>query len=121
MTSATSSHSDPGDGNTFGGLNAVVNNTGVPFLRLNDPNESELGGTTLLTDAYLTSEFERNPSASSPWALRSNDPAVLHPVAEVSSSSDQGTLHPVPEVSSLWMLGMGLTGLVSRRRNALKR
>ena len=89
-------------GRAFGALSLIQNNTGIDFQSVTSEG--------FTADLVFTSEFERNPGGlasggSSPWEFRSNDPAVLH---------------PVPEVSSLWMLGMGLTGLVSRRRKVAR-
>ncbi len=108
------------EGLAFGGLNVIQNNTGVTtFQGINDPNETEVGGTTVLTDLVVSSEFELNPngfagralakrpcptSGCSPWEFRSNDPATVHPA--------------IPEVSSLWLLGLGFgtIGAFGRRK-----
>lgn len=72
----------------YAALNAVVNNTGFQFNLINDVNEIEAGdsppGTPLLfNDIVMTSELERNPNlpptGTSPWEIRSNDPATIRP------------------------------------------
>ena len=94
-------------GEAWGGLTFKINNTGYAFDGINDVNETEIGGTTLLNQFVFSSEFELNQRFTqgvSPWEFASNDPAKIHPSV-------------VPEVSSLWMLGMGLSGFgVFRRR-----
>jgi len=103
------------EGDAFGGLDIKTNNSGFLFAGINDINECEIGGTPgepgvgcavtrpapLLSGLVFTSEFEINPDFStfSPWAFASNDPATLHP------------LGVIPEPSSMWLLGMGLSGL----------
>lgn len=85
------------NGFAYGALNFVVNNTGFGEYRLiNDLNETEIGGTWLGNQLVFVSRFDLNSSTSSPWRFASNDPAHLN---------------PVPEVSSLWLLGMGFSGL----------
>lgn len=101
----------PVPGIAFAGLNTIVNNTGYDFAGVNDVNESEIGGTTLLNHLVYVSRFDYNPdgslgTATSPWEFRSNDPARVHP-------------NVIPEVSSLWMLGMGLSGFGFIRRKKL--
>jgi hypothetical protein len=74
-------------GEAWGGLNAVRNYTGYAFGGINDPNEVEIGYiliSGLLNDIHLSSELEANPSSvtlggSSPWDIRSNDPAHMLP------------------------------------------
>lgn len=106
-------YSHPGQGIAFGGLDFVANNTGFTFGYLVDPNEVFNGdGITGPSQMVFTSEFETNPPFStggSPWAFASNDPATLHP------------LGVIPEPSSIWLLGMGLSGLgiFSRRKKSL--
>lgn len=72
----------------YAGLNAVINGTGFEFFKINDLNEIEIGdsppGTPLLfNDIVMTSELESNPnlppSGTSPWEIRSNDPATIRP------------------------------------------
>lgn len=72
----------------YAAMNAVVNNTGFAFFKINDLNEIEAGdsppGTPLLfNDIVMTSELERNPNVpptgTSPWQIRSNDPATIRP------------------------------------------
>ena len=77
-------------GETWGGLNAVRNHTGYAFGGINDPSEIEIGDMLiagLLNDLHLSSELEANPSSvtlggTSPWDIRSNDPAHMLPTEE---------------------------------------
>lgn len=74
-------------GKAFAGVNAVVNNTGYHFGGINDINENEAGGFALFNDVVLTSELEDNPTSvlvggNSPWLIRSNDPATMHPIPQ---------------------------------------
>lgn len=103
------------EGDAFGALDIKVNNSGFTFAGLNDIKECEIGGSPaegilcagtrpvpLLNGMVFTSEFEPNDGfagGTSPWAFASNDPARLHP------------LGVIPEPSSMWLLGMGLSGL----------
>ncbi len=82
-------------------LSIVTNTTGFLFspvskLMLLGPYTGQL---------LIESHFVPNSVAGSFWAFESFDPAFVHP-------------NVIPEVSSLWMLGMGLSGLgvFSRRK-----
>ncbi len=108
------------NGLAFGGMTVKTNATGFDFAGINDVNESEIGGTTLLNQLVFKSTFEVNQqgiafktasgldcslssSHCSPWEFTSQDPAKVLP-------------HVIPEVSSLWLLGMGLSGIGVIRR-----
>lgn len=97
------------DGNAWAALNVMTNNTGFVFGGVNDPNEQEKGGSTLLTELYMSSELEWNPgnaNGTSPWTYRSNDPAHVE---------------PVPEPSTIILLGAGLVGLIACRRKMINK
>ncbi len=81
-------------GEAFGGLNFTQNNTGFVFNKINDPSEFLFNNSV---DLYFSAEFELNDNLKSAWKTALNDPAVVSPV--------------IPEVSSLWLLGIGLSGL----------
>jgi hypothetical protein len=80
-------------GEAWGGLNAVVNNTGYALAGVNDPNELEMDtlicgfNGCLANNIHLSSELEGNPGSPlipgggdfSPWDIRSNDPAHVFP------------------------------------------
>ncbi len=88
-------------GEAWAGLNAMRNHTGYAFGGINDPSELEIGDILipgLLNDIYLSSELEPNPNSvnmdqeptipghqpgTSPWDIRSNDPAHMLPTEEV--------------------------------------
>lgn len=89
-------------GRAFGGM-TVTYPTDIPFVALNDPDENEINTAA---EVIMSSEIEQNPAfqtGASPWQIRSNDPA---------------TLHPIPEPSTVILLGAGLIGLgfVARKR-----
>lgn len=93
------------EGEAFGALDLVFNNTGhSDFLRINDPFESEIGGSWLGNHLVFSSAFGVNPDGESPWLMHSIDPARIS---------------PVPEPSSLWLLmvGFGGVGLAVRKRS----
>lgn len=109
----------PATGSQLAGLgikyNIVVPGPVVPIV---DPAEILLTfsrGFPLPVDLFFSAEFGPNPlfagfgnldPTKSAWGFESDDPARVFPV--------------IPEVSSLWMLGMGLSGLgVFRRRKLL--
>lgn len=99
-------------GEAFAALNLLYNNTGFSaFGGVNDPNENEKGGTSLLTQLYMTSELEWNPDNQkitnpSPWIFRSNDPA---------------NIQPVPEPSTILLLGAGLVGVAAFGRKRMNK
>lgn len=96
-------------GESFGGLNFVTNNTGLPFEKVNDPLEAEsfIAGIPpgLFVDIYFSSELEDFGSNPSGWRFGSNDPAVMH---------------PVPEPTSMLLFGMGVFGLVAKKLRKIK-
>ena len=121
----------PVAGSQLAGLGIKFNTVvPTPVTPIVDPAEflyTSLRGFPLPVDLFFSAEFGPNPLfagpdgilgtgddagfsnvslAKSAWAFESDDPARVFPF--------------VPEVSSLWMLGMGLSGLgVFRRRNWL--
>jgi hypothetical protein len=71
-----------GTDKSFAALDPTVNNTGFLFVAINDINENEVGGFTLLTGWVSTNEIENNTAyatGTSPWAFVSNDPAQTLP------------------------------------------
>jgi len=83
------------EGNAFAALDFVRNNTGKFDGEgyENDPNEKEMDFLipNLLTDMYLTSEFEAYPgwfSGDSPWIFVGNDPAWLQTTEPVGRLRD---------------------------------
>ncbi len=112
----------PTIGTSFGQVDIVSNSTGLLFAPIASSDAAEemalLRGFPTLNHLPYSSSFAPNPcfGAGSPtcpgggsvWELRSNDPGELLP------------LSAIPEASSLWMFGMGLSGLgIFRRRKLL--
>lgn len=104
---------------TFAGFNLLVNNTGLHFLEVNDPNESTVSGGLLgdsptspspvpgidgivtLNDAYFQSDISQNTIGASLFTLQSADPAFLST--------------PVPAPASVWG-GLALLGALGALR-----
>jgi len=88
---------------TFAGFNLLVNNTGLVFSQVNDPNESTVSGGALgdsptnpspivgidgivtRNDAYFQSDISQNTIGSSLFTLQSADPAFLSAVPAPAS------------------------------------
>ncbi len=96
-------------GESWFGLDFVVNNTGWTYLAIDDPLESEAGaGGIALVEMYGTSNINVNDPAitgGDNWGYTSQDPSVV----------------VTPEPGTLLLLGSGLLGgALLRRRRARK-
>ena|GEM_PF-2204009 len=96
-------------GESWFGLDFVINNTGKSFLAIDDPLESEAGaGGIALVEMYGTSNINANNpgiTGGDNWDFMSQDPAVV----------------VTPEPGTLLLLGSGLLGgALLRRRRARK-
>ncbi len=80
----------------YAGLSVLVNNTGFSIFDLVNDDGEDLYNTNV--QLAFTSEIEKNNlfPKSSPWQIKSNDPAIMA---------------PVPEPATLLLLGVGLLGL----------